>query len=1117
VKVWNIGGIKFNAPAFFDSLKSCDVAVFLETFLTEQDEANFQFPSDFFFFTNPGKRDPRKKARRAAGGILVLLRSSVFDAKKCKADRLQSSLLKCSVTPFGCETFKLVAAYRTANSKSPVFDATFFQTLAELCQSSASTGEKVLLLGDFNAKIGDIDSELGSVEEFAFLLPTTSANSTVCPVGRTLLESLSGADFFLVPVFNVEGKYPITCKPNSDRASTTAGSVIDFVFASLAAIPRVVDVGYGFASELSSHAWLEFGMQVLGKDESTRATTPDQGVPRITMSFDVDRVLEIAHTDALVALATDPSSFTVREAYETILDFVSTYTVTRVVQASPNVTPGLHPRLRDIRKRARRIERKIKKCRDVEVRTVLEENLRQVIEVWKAERDAVEDEKRAKIREQFRQARAAGNHHLSWRLAKLNLAGKGGGVKSSATMAISRADWERHFRGVYQSSAGAAAVDNVDVGRATNAALDSIITPEEVTAALEKKKNLRAPGPDGFRVDFLRLVRYDETVTRAIANFFNLVLNGSEVPSEWDSAYLFVLYKGKGDPADANNYRGITLKSQFLKLLESVICNRLTSWFESHQLLPPEQLAYRHGLSGTDHLYMLNVIIEDALARGKVLFIGLIDLCKAFPSVNRQKLLEDLVRVGVSSKTVSLLRRLYSSDNFRLLLDGVPGTVVFCVVVGVHEGSCLSPMLFVFFIRDLSVTLSRLTTNIACPVVGLREIFSMVFADDVNVFSYEQPGTQQLVDGAVDFFLERGLTPNPNKCEFLAVSTRKVNTMFTVQDVTRATQPSARYLGLHFSENGKWDEQLKISISRSRAALGRCKVMVSTVGRHNVKVALELFDSVVASVYRFGMGVWGVNVYQVRKIDGLFADFITWLFRFPHTTGRDAILSNFGRRCAKCDSLYLASVQLAVASTSRNTIWGDAVRDLQGGVLQSKWFTTVRSELGKRGMEDEALVHGPSFVSDRKRKAVEFAQYCFHFHLNTPTGSSSDQIKRVRPFGVFPFLISQSPERSRYVFSFLCSNWRFIDGLRCEIFPDACDDCDQENSSMHVLFVCPSFASARERFLLSVGRPFTFCILASSDRNVHAAICDVGRDIYFEIARRCDSLVLAPATATPRA
>jgi hypothetical protein len=329
-----------------------------------------------------------------------------------------------------------------------------------------------------------------------------------------------------------------------------------------------------------------------------------------------------------------------------------------------------------------------------------------VLEVYKSERDEIENEKKSRIRDQFRQARTAGNHHLAWKLAKLNLAGKGGGVKSSATMAISRSDWEAHFGNVYKTS-GAPRLDTIDIGQAVSTTLDSSITGEEITSALEKKKNLRAPGPDGFRVDFLRIVRYDETVTRAIANFFNLIFSSSEVPAEWDNAFLFVLYKGKGDPADANNYRGITLKSQFLKLLESVICNRLTEWFECRDLLPEEQLAYRRGLSGTDHLFLLNVLIEDAMARGKTLYVALVDLRKAFPSVDRGKLLKDLVEAGVSSRTVSLIRRLYSFDTFQVLLDGVPGTVVFSVVVGVHEGSCLSPMLFVFFIRDLPRTLAN--------------------------------------------------------------------------------------------------------------------------------------------------------------------------------------------------------------------------------------------------------------------------------------------------------------------------------------------------------------------------------------------------------------------------
>jgi hypothetical protein len=58
---------------------------------------------------------------------------------------------------------------------------------------------------------------------------------------------------------------------------------------------------------------------------------------------------------------------------------------------------------------------------------------------------------------------------------------------------------------------------------------------------------------------------------------------------------------------------------------------------------------------------------------------------------------------------------------------------------------------------------------------------------------------------------------------------------------------------------------------------------MKTIGTKNVRLALSFFDSLVASVYRFGLGVWGVTVARVNTLDRLFADFIRWLFRFPRS------------------------------------------------------------------------------------------------------------------------------------------------------------------------------------------------------------------------------------------
>jgi hypothetical protein len=53
-------------------------------------------------------------------------------------------------------------------------------------------------------------------------------------------------------------------------------------------------------------------------------------------------------------------------------------------------------------------------------------------------------------------------------------------------------------------------------------------------------------------------------VCQAIINFLNICVEQAEIPEVWEHAFLHVLYKGKAPVDDANNYRGITLKSQLL-------------------------------------------------------------------------------------------------------------------------------------------------------------------------------------------------------------------------------------------------------------------------------------------------------------------------------------------------------------------------------------------------------------------------------------------------------------------------------------------------------------------------------------------------------------------------
>jgi hypothetical protein len=195
---------------------------------------------------------------------------------------------------------------------------------------------------------------------------------------------------------------------------------------------------------------------------------------------------------------------------------------------------------------------------------------------------------------------------------------------------------------------------------------------------------------------------------------------------------------------------------------------------------------------------------------------------------------------------------------------------------------------------------------------------------------------------------------------------------------------------------------------------------------------------------------------------------------------------------------------------TRNTAWSSAVQDLISGQITVPWFTIVRAELQKRGMVDKVLERGSEFLSDRKKRAVEFSQYCFKYHLNILNGSSADQLRRVRPFGIFPFMLSESVYNSRFIFSFLCSVWRYMDKDFCSGYPDVCTRCDQENSSFHVLFQCKQFESLRNDVFRPVGiLAFDVSCLLSESRPVHRALVLFGRKLFYTISE------MATVTSSP--
>lgn len=105
--------------------------------------------------------------------------------------------------------------------------------------------------------------------------------------------------------------------------------------------------------------------------------------------------------------------------------------------------------------------------------------------------------------------------------------------------------------------------------------LDAPITPEEVAITIKKLKNNKAPGPDGYGGEFYKV--YKDLLIQPLAELFNNILAGEELPPSWSSASIVVLPKAGRDVLDPKSYRPISLLNSDYKIFTAVLTRRLNN------------------------------------------------------------------------------------------------------------------------------------------------------------------------------------------------------------------------------------------------------------------------------------------------------------------------------------------------------------------------------------------------------------------------------------------------------------------------------------------------------------------------------------------------------------
>lgn len=95
----------------------------------------------------------------------------------------------------------------------------------------------------------------------------------------------------------------------------------------------------------------------------------------------------------------------------------------------------------------------------------------------------------------------------------------------------------------------------------------------EIENALKNSKGGKSSGLDAIQVEMLK--KGGNSVVEWLKRLFNICWEKCEVPQDWQDSCLVPIYKGKGDKMECSNYRGISLLSVVGKIYGRVLIERV--------------------------------------------------------------------------------------------------------------------------------------------------------------------------------------------------------------------------------------------------------------------------------------------------------------------------------------------------------------------------------------------------------------------------------------------------------------------------------------------------------------------------------------------------------------
>ena len=312
------------------------------------------------------------------------------------------------------------------------------------------------------------------------------------------------------------------------------------------------------------------------------------------------------------------------------------------------------------------------------------------------------------------------------------------------------------------------------------------------------------------------------------------------------------------------------------RLFEKLIFYQLYRYFDENGFLSPDQSGFRSLHSTVTSLLKCTDNWYSGLDTGQMTGLIFIDLKKAFDTVDHEILCKKLYLYGVQNRELAWFKSYLSNRKQFAGVNGADSKIEE-IDIGVPQGSCLGPLLFLVYINDLPIAIKNSKTS--------------MYADDTSIYrcSKDMPQLNKEINEDLEkldeWLIGNKLSLNLAKTHSVLIASQQKHKSLSRSDIRFEPKirgkeieirSKAKYLGVQIDDHLNWKEHTKAVSAKVSRAIG----FLEYSKRYLLITAVKtLHTSIVEPHFQYCCSVWGccsaAEIQHLQRLQNRAARIVT--------------------------------------------------------------------------------------------------------------------------------------------------------------------------------------------------------------------------------------------------